>query len=83
MISLGITKRKGKTMKINASGITMTFEEFIALDATIELALQEGMEKAYNLGVVDGITLGVEQALLEEVPSLEDDDNLLELLLGF
>ena len=69
-------------MKISASGITMTFEELIALDATIDLAIQEAIKEAYNLGVVDGITLGVEQALLEEVPFLEDDYNLLELLLG-
>ncbi len=73
-------------MKISASGITMTFEELIALDATIEFTLQEAIaeaiEEAYNLGVVDGINLGVEQALMEEVPIFEDIDNLLKSLLG-
>ena len=73
-------------MKISASGITMTFEELIALDATIEFTLQEAIaeaiEEAYNLGVVDGINLGVEQALMEEEPIFEDIDNLLKSLLG-
>ena len=69
-------------MKISASGITMTFEELIALDATIELAIEEAVEEAYNLGVVDGINLGVEQALMEEEPIFEDIDNLLKSLLG-
>ena len=69
-------------MKISASGITMTFEELSALDATIDLAIEKAVEEAYNLGVADGITLGVEQALMEEVPIFEDIDNLLKSLLG-